>query len=51
MKVRFKLPWRNYRPGQEIEAADGMANVWIARGIVEEVKPHIETKPTHKRKR
>lgn len=35
MKVRFKMGWRGYREGQCLDFDDGVANVLLARGIVE----------------
>ena len=35
MKIRFKMGWRGYREGQCLDFDDGVANVLIARGIVE----------------
>lgn len=38
MRVRFKMSWQVYKPGQEFDFTDGFANVLIRRGIVVEVK-------------
>lgn len=39
MKIRFLRGWRNYEPGKVLEEFhDGMADLLIIRGIVEEVK-------------
>ncbi len=50
MKIRFIRSWREYIPGTEIDAPDGMANIWIARGIVEEIKSQAEIKTNQKHK-
>lgn len=37
MKVRIKKSFAGYRIGQEFEWGDGMARIYLGRGMVEEV--------------
>lgn len=37
MKVRIKKAFAGYRIGQVFEWADGMARIYVGRGMVEEV--------------
>lgn len=37
MKIRIKKAFAGYRVGQEFDWADGMARIYIGRGMAEEV--------------
>ena len=38
MKIRILKSFAGYRAGQEFEWADGMARIYLGRGMVEEVR-------------
>ena len=38
MKIRVTKPFNGYRKGQEFDWPDGMARIFLGRGMVEEVR-------------
>ena len=38
MKIRVMKSFSGYRPGQEFDWSDGMARIYVARGMVQEIK-------------
>lgn len=38
MRIRILKSFSGYRPGQEFEWGDGMARIYIARGMAQEIK-------------
>lgn len=41
VKIRIVKAFNGYRVGQVFDWGDGMARVFIARGLIEEVKPDL----------
>lgn len=38
MRIRVTKPFNGYRKGQEFEWPDGMARIFLGRGMIEEVR-------------
>lgn len=49
MRIRFIRSWQQYKPDQEFDFADGMANILIRRGII--VRVEIEKEKPSKVRR
>lgn len=49
MRIKFIRSWQQYKPGQEFDFADGMADILIRRGII--VRVEIEKEKPSKVKR
>ena len=50
MRIRIVKPFAGYKEGQEFEWGDGMARIYVARGLVAEASERrVETATVEKR--